>query len=220
MKASFVVLSLAGALALAGFAGCDGNDGKAMSFFVTSDTSAAGNLGGLRGADARCQRLATAVGRGGSTWRAYLSAAADPDNGNRPADARDRIGRGPWYNRNGELVAKNRDDLQARAGDADIFIDELGRKVNGQWPGSPLPVQHDILTGSTADGKVIPGLTCDDWTSAAPEKQAQVGHSDGLGVGGSSVPPANSWNSVHASGSCADTSLRGGAGKIYCFAAD
>jgi hypothetical protein len=220
MKASFVVLSVAGALALAGFAGCDGNDGKAMSFFVTSDTSATGNLGGLRAADARCQRLAAAVGRGDSTWRAYLSAEVDPDNGNRPADARDRIGRGPWYNRNGELVAKNRDDLQARAGDADIFIDELGRKVNGQWPGSPLPVQHDILTGSTADGKVMPGLTCDDWTSAAPEKQAQVGHSDGLGVGGSSVPPANSWNSVHASGSCADTSLRGGAGKIYCFAAD
>jgi len=220
MKASLSVIALTGALALAGFSGCDENDGKPMSFFVTSDRSATGDLGGLRGADARCQRLATAVGAGGRTWRAYLSVEADPENGNRPTDARDRIGRGPWYNRNGVLVAKDRDDLHDRAGDVGIFIDELGRKINGQWPGSPLPVEHDILTGSTADGKVMPGLTCGDWTSASSEKQAQVGHSDGLGIGGSAVPPANSWNSVHASGSCADTSQRGGAGKIYCFAAD
>lgn len=220
MKVSVTIFALAGALAVAGLAGCSNDDGKPVGFFVTSDRSATGNLGGLRGADARCQRLATAVGLGGRTWRAYLSVAADPDNGNRPAEARDRIGQGPWYNAHGMLVASNRDELHRLAGDADVFIDEFGNKINGQWPGSPLPVEHDILTGSTADGRLVAGLTCDDWTSSSPSRQAQVGHSDGLGVGGTSVPPANSWNSVHASGSCANTSLRGGAGRIYCFAAD
>src|SRR4029453_13691082 len=72
-----------------------------LGFFVSSSTSTTGNLGGLRGADARCQTLAAAVGAGGRTWRAYLSVERDADNGNQPTDARSRIGSGPWLKAGG-----------------------------------------------------------------------------------------------------------------------
>ena len=98
-----------------------------MNFFVTSDTSMNGNLGGLMGADMRCQRLATAVGAGGKTWRAYLSAMTPPTN------ARDRIGDGPYYNSAGVMVAASKDALHMRNGDAALFITEQGRRINGQW---------------------------------------------------------------------------------------
>ena len=123
-----------------------------FSFFVTSTTSTTGNLGGLRAADAMCERLATAVGHGRRVWRAYLSVDSDPDNGNRATDARSRIGDGPWFNINGDRVAANITELHTRRGDANLFLDEQGQKINGQWTGSPTPNQHDILTGSNADG--------------------------------------------------------------------
>ncbi len=192
--------------------------GSNMGFFVTSVTNNTANLGGLRGADALCQRLAVVVGAGGRTWRAYLSAERDPDNGNRPTDARSRIGSGPWVNANGVTVANSVGELHSRTGNAEVFVDERGLRINGQWPGSPTPVQHDILTGSTADGAVAAGLTCGDWTSESPDAQAQVGHSDGLGAGGSTAGTAPSWNSAHVNGSCSNTAPRGGSGRIYCFA--
>src|SRR6266545_3024827 len=154
----------------------------AMSFFVSSTGSKTVNLGGLRGADKICQGLASAVGLGNKTWRAYLSAERDPDNGNKPTD-------------------------------------ERGQRVPGNWPNSPKPTVHDILTGSTADGRVMAGKTCNDWTSEASDQQAQVGHSDGLGPGGDPSGRYAIWNSSHENGSCADTAPRGGAGRIYCFAA-
>lgn len=194
------------------------NSGPSVTFFVTSVTSATGNLGGLAGADARCQSLATAVGHGARMWRAYLSVERDPANGNQPTHARDRIGNGPWYNPNLVLVANNVTELHARAGDAAVFVDERGQRINGQWTGSPSPVQHDILTGSNADGTVAAGLTCADWTSASTTVAAQVGHSDGLGPNQSTAGALSSWNSAHASQSCADTAPRGGAGRFYCFA--
>ena len=187
-------------------------------FFVSSATSVTGNLGGLQGADNRCQSLAASVGLGAKTWRAYLSVERDSDNGNRPTNARDRIGLGPWTNVNGVVVANTVADLHTRKGNADVFIDEQGRRIPGQWPGSPGPVEHDILTGSNADGTVIPGLTCDDWTSASATLAAQVGHSDGLGPGGNTANGLDSWNSAHANQNCANTAPRGGAGRIYCFA--
>ena len=156
----------------------------AMSFFVTSTGSKTANLGGLRGGDKICQNLASGVGLGNKTWHAYLSAERDPDNGNKPIDARSRIGTGPWSNAKGVVVAKNLDELHARKGDADVFLDEHGQRVPGNWPNSPKPVVHDILTGSTADGKLMAGKTCNDWTSESSDQQAQVGHSDGLGPGG------------------------------------
>src|SRR5205814_2211977 len=139
--------------------------GPAMNFFVSSATSVTGNLGGLAGADATCQRLGTAVGQGRKSWRAYLSAERGPNG--QPVNARDRIGNGPWYNANHDLIASNLAELHARTGDPALFVDERGQRINGQWTGSPSPVQHDILTGSNADGTVIPGATCSDWTSAA-----------------------------------------------------
>lgn len=192
--------------------------GSSLSFFVTSATSTTGNLGGLAGADATCQRLAAAVGQGGRTWRAYLSVERDPANGNQPTHARDRIGTGPWFNMNRVAVANNLAELHARTGDASVFLDERGQRINGQWTGSPTPVQHDILTGSNADGTLLAGLTCSDWTSDSSALAAQVGHSDGLGPGQSTAGALSSWNSAHTSLSCADTAPRGGSGRFYCFA--
>ena len=189
-----------------------------MSFFVSSAKSKTGNLGGLGRADSICQNLATAVGLGNKTWRAYLSVERDPNNNNRPTDARSRIGNGPWVNANGIMVAKDLAELQARKGDPDVFVDERGQRVPGNWPGSPRPNEHDVLTGSTAEGTLAAGMTCNDWTSDSPDLQARIGHSDGIGRGGSTSGRSSSWNSSHANQSCADTSRRGGAGRIYCFA--
>ena len=204
--------------------GCGGDDaptspsGPSMSFFVTSATSATGNLGGLAGADATCLRLATAVGQGSRTWRAYLSVERDPANSNQPTNARDRIGTGPWYNASLVLVANNLAELHSRTGDAAVFVDERGQRINGQWTGSPSPVQHDMLTGSNGDGTLLPGSTCSDWTSDSAAVAAQVGHSDGMGPNQSTAGSLSSWNSAHASQNCADTAPRGGAGRFYCFA--
>jgi Protein of unknown function (DUF1554) len=191
--------------------------GTTTSFFVTSTTSVTGNLGGLAGADATCQRLATAAGHDG-TWRAYLSVERDAANGNQPTHARDRIGNGPWYNANRLLIANNLAELHARTGDAELFVNENGLRINGQWTGSPTPNEHDILTGSTADGRVAPGLTCADWTSDSATVIGQVGHSDGMGPQQNTTPPLSSWNSAHTNQNCANTAPRGGAGRFYCFA--
>jgi Protein of unknown function (DUF1554) len=192
--------------------------GPSFSFFVTSATSVTGNLGGLAGADVTCRQLATAVGQGARNWRAYLSVEHDAANGNQPTHARDRIGTGPWYNVNLVLVANNLAELHARTGDAAVFLDERGQRINGQWSGSPSPVQHDVLTGSNADGTLMSGLTCADWTSASTAVAAQVGHTDGMGPNQSTAGALSSWNSAHANQNCADTAPRGGAGRLYCFA--
>jgi hypothetical protein len=188
-----------------------------MTFFVSSATSTTGNLGGLSGADATCQRLATAAGAGGHTWRAYLSADRDPETG-APVNARSRIGIGPWRNANGELIARNIDELHSRTGNAALFITETGRRINGQWSGSPTPNEHDILTGSNADGTLIPGRTCNDWSSSAANIGTRVGHADGLGPNQATTGTLSSWNSAHDNQSCANTAPGGGAGRIYCFA--
>ena len=192
--------------------------GPSVSFFVTSATSATGNLGGLAAADAVCQQLAGAAGFGSRVWRAYLSVERDPANNNQPAHARDRIGTGPWYNYNLQLIANNLAELHARNGDAALFLDERGQRINGQWTGSPTPNQHDILTGSNQDGTVAAGLTCSDWTSSSASVAARVGHSDGMGQNQSTTGTNASWNAAHESQNCADTAPRGGAGKFYCFA--
>jgi hypothetical protein len=209
-------------VAAAFFAGCGSSPtnptANPMTFFVTSSTNVTGNLGGLRGADAACQQLAAAVGAGSRTWRAYLSVERDADSGGNPTDARSRIGSGPWVNANGATIAASLSELHSRSGSADLFVDERGARINGQWTGSPAPVQHDVLTGSNPDGTLMAGFTCGDWTSASATTAAQVGHSDGLGPGGSAAGSLASWNSAHASASCADTAPRGGAGRFYCFA--
>jgi hypothetical protein len=181
-----------------------------MNFFVTSDTSATANLGGLVGADARCQALAEAVGHGDQIWVAYLS-TEDPT-----VNARDRIGEGPYYNALGALIAADKDALHARVGDAALFLDENGERINGQWEGSPDPNEHDILTGTEPDGTVAAGLTCGDWTATTGE--SRVGHSDGLGPNMNPAEPYSFWNGSHE-GQCGDTAPGGGSGRIYCFVA-
>ena len=204
-------------------AGCEGDSGpttptgRTTSFFVTSTTSVTGNLGGLAGADSRCQRLATAAGHAGN-WRAYLSVERDPANGNQATHARDRIGTGPWYNANRLLIANNLAELHSRTGDAELFVNEYGLRINGQWTGSPTPNEHDILTGSNADGRVAAGFTCADWASDSASVVGQVGHSDGMGANQSTAGALSSWNSAHSNLNCANTAPRGGAGRIYCFA--
>jgi hypothetical protein len=221
MRCCFVLAVVAGALMGAGCAD-DGAptspSGSTATFFVTSATSATGNLGGLAGADATCQRLASAAGFGGRTWRAYLSVERDPANGNQPTHARDRIGTGPWRNAAGVTVAGSVAELHARSGDAAVFVDERGQRINGQWSGSPSPIEHDILTGSNADGTLAAGLTCADWTSDSATVVGQVGHSDGMGPNQSTAGALSSWNSAHANQNCSNTAPRGGAGRFYCFA--
>lgn len=221
MKTRLTLLAITAALASVS---CDegqtstGPSGPTLGFFVSSRTSTTGNLGGLRGADGICQSLAAAVGQGSKTWRAYLSVERDPDNNNQPTHARNRIGNGPWYNAAGLLVASSVNELHARTGEPSIFVDERGQRINGQWQGSPAPVEHDILTGSNADGTLLAGATCLDWTSASATDTGQVGHSDGMGPNMSTAGALSSWNSAHTMQNCSNTAPRGGAGRIYCFA--
>ena len=157
-----------------------------------------------------------AAGLGAHTFHAYLSAERDPADPNSPVNARDRIGEGPWHNAKGVLLASELNALHSLSGNAELFLDEHGAKINGQWAGSPTPNEHDILTGSTAEGLLLAGKTCADWTSRGSD-MAQVGHSDGLGPQMNAAPPYNSWNSAHENGSCGDTAPKGGAGRLYCF---
>jgi len=191
-----------------------------MTFFITSTSGPDGaNFGGIEGADKHCQASAAKAGAGDKTWRAYLSAQAE---GGKPAiNARDRIGKGPWVNAEGVEVAANVDELHSGSNKIDV---EIGRAENGRRiPGRHFVVnQHDILTGSTADGRAYPpgeDMTCGNWTKNG-EGQAMVGHHDRMGL--QDDAPSKSWNSSHASRGCSAAALKtlGGAGLLYCFAAD
>ena len=187
-----------------------------MGFFITSAGPGNGaDLGGLAGADQHCARLAEAMGVAGRTWRAYLSSTAAAG---RPAvNARERIGNGPWYNAKGVMVAT---DVAMLHGDANLLgkensLNEKGEVVNGR---GDTPNMHDILTGSTLDGRVssdTTDTTCRNWTSSG-EGSALVGHHDKIGGG----PNPTSWNSAHGSRGCSLPNLQssGGNGLFYCFA--
>ncbi len=191
-----------------------------MTFFITSKGGSAGaNFGGIEGADRHCQSLAEKAGAGSKTWRAYLSTqAAD----GRPAiNARDRIGKGPWVNVKNMQIAANVDELHSDKNKIDRLtaLSERGRRIPSRLY---VVNQHDILTGSTPDGRAFPpgeDLTCGNWTKNGPGK-AQIGHFDRMS--GRTGPLAKSWNSAHASRGCSLELLKrsGGAGLIYCFAAD
>jgi hypothetical protein len=196
-----------------------------LGFFVTSKTpTSSGNLGGLVGADKICQDLAATAGAGKRTWRAYLS--TQPTQASLGVNARDRIGKGPWYNAKNILIAANVDDLHGdiRRDSNNIqkrtALTESGDTIKsvGDTPVSPSDIEHDILTGSDSHGRAFPaGLdtTCNNWTSDTDDHKAMVGHSD---RGGGGI----SWNSVHMSRGCSAEKLdgSGGAGLLYCFAVD
>jgi hypothetical protein len=181
------------------------------SFFVTSHGPGDGaNLGGLEGADAHCRKLAEAAGIIGKTWRAYLSTAT--------VNARDRIGRGPWYNVKGVLIARSVADLHGPGNriTKQTALTETGAVVNGR---GDRPNKHDILTGSTPQGRVVAGKTCNNWTSNASTGTAIVGHHDRRGLRDDA--PSKSWNASHPTRGCGEADLpkTGGAGLLYCFAA-
>jgi len=189
-----------------------------MTFFVTSaGPGKGGDLGGLDGADRHCQTLAAAAGAGGKTWRAYLSSNAAMQGG--PVNARDRIGKGPWQNFKGETIAQNVDDLHSDNNKLTMqtILTERGTMVAGV---GFTPVYHDIMTGSSMDGRAFPGnlnLTCNNWASSS-FGSAMVGHSDRRGLQDNLY--ARSWNASHMSRSCSPDDLRatGGNGMFYCFA--
>ena len=187
-----------------------------MTFFVTSAGPGKGaDLGGLAGADAHCQQLAATVGAGGKTWHAYLSTNGQGGSVN----ARDRIGKGPWQNSKGVVIAKDVDDLHSASNNLNqqTSLTERGNMIAGV---GMTPNWHDALTGSQSDGRAWPAnlnLTCNNWTSST-FGSAMLGHID-------RNPKANeflqSWNSAHMSRSCSQPDLiaTGGNGLFYCFAA-
>jgi hypothetical protein len=187
-----------------------------MSFFVTSVGSGKGaDLGGVAGADKHCQELAAAVGAGKRTWHAYLSTT-----GSGGVNARDRIGKGPWYNQQGRLVARSVVELHEGVNNINrmIALNEKGQEVNGR---ANNPNQHDMLTGSMPDGRASTAggdTTCGNWTKSSNDGSALMGHHDRHGL--TETDAARSWNSSHGSKGCSQPALvsTGGAGLTYCFA--
>jgi hypothetical protein len=191
----------------------------AMTFFVTSVGKGNGaDLGGLDGADAHCNALAKAAGSKLSNWKAYLSTTAP--GGDAGVNARERIGKGPWHNAKGVMVARNVNDLHSDKTNVtkETALNEKGEPTKGR---GDTPNEHDILTGSdplglysTAGGDT----TCGNWSKSG-DGSAIVGHHDRVGLKDSRH--MKSWNSSHGSRGCSQDQLKssGGAGLFYCFAA-
>lgn len=217
MKTTRIIASVL--LLALGLAGCASyRQQYGMSFFVSSiGTGRGADLGGLAGADQHCQALATAVGSGHRTWRAYLSSSLSP--GSPTVHARERIGKGPWQNARGVAIARNLAELHGANNLTKLTaLNEKGEVVNGA---GDKPNMHDILTGSRPDGTAIAGdpakTTCGNWTSSGAGS-AMVGHHDRRGLRDDA--PSKSWNSSHLTRGCSLDHLKasGGAGLIYCFA--
>jgi hypothetical protein len=221
IRMRFSVLASAAAFAFGFGMPAQAQQANSMTFFVTSSgPGKGGDLGGLAGADAQCAKLAQAAGSTGKTWHAYLST-----QGANAVNARDRIGKGPWQNAKGIVVAKSVDDLHSAGNNMtkQTALSEKGDVINGR---GDTPNRHDILTGSTPDGRAFSAgqdRTCNNWTSST-NGAAMLGHSDRQGL--TEDPPAKSWNSSHPSrgpgGGCSQADLRstGGDGLLYCFAAN
>lgn len=217
------LFAVTGLLPLLPSAGVQAQEANAanMTFFVTSVGSGKGaDLGGLEGADRHCQSLAQAAGAGQRTWRAYLSTQAM--GGAQAINAKDRIGRGPWQNAKGVVIAKDVAELHGTNNlTKQTALTEKGEPVKGR---GDTPNQHDILTGSQPDGTAFAAgedRTCGNWTRSGAEGAAMLGHHDRTGPDES--PPAKSWNASHLSrGGCSQDALRstGGAGLLYCFASN
>lgn len=214
-----MIMASVGLMAAGLVAPAQAQQAGSMTFFVTSNGPGKGaDLGGLAGADAHCTKLAQAAGSTGKTWHAYLSTqGADAVN------ARDRIGKGPWTNAKGVQVAKSVDDLHSDANNLtkQTNLSEKGDVINGR---GDTPNRHDILTGSTPEGRAFPAgedRTCNNWTSST-KGSAMLGHADRQGLRDDA--PSKSWNSSHPSrgpdGGCSQNDLKstGGDGLLYCFA--
>lgn len=189
-----------------------------MGFFITSvGLGKGGDLGGLAGADAHCQALAAAVDAGHRTWRAYLST-----QGPGAVNARDRIGSGPWANAKGVIMATNLESLMYDNSNFNYehLLDEKGEHFESRIDGTYDTTEHDALTGTRLDGTAFPAgedRTCNNWTSSTTGS-AWVGHADRY----SFAVPGSPWNSSHGTPGCTQENLIsvGGAGLLYCFAAE
>jgi hypothetical protein len=192
-----------------------------MTFFVTSVGVGNGaDVGGLAGADAQCQKLAQSAGAGGHTWHAYMSTQAA--NGQPAVNARDRVGKGPWTNAKGVIVAKDLAELHGQNNlTKQTSLSEKGDVINGR---GDTPNRHDALTGTQPDGTAFPAgddRTCGNWTSST-KGSAMLGHIDRQGLRDDDA--SHSWNSSHPSrgpdGGCSQNDLKstGGDGLFYCFA--
>ena len=212
-----IVASVALLLSLGGSTGGQAQQSE-ISFFITSaGPGKGGDLGGLNGADQLCQLLGAAAGAGTKTWRAYLST-----QGPGAANARDRIGRGPWLNAKGIIIAKDLAELHGQNNiNKQTALTEKGDQVNGR---GDTPNMHDILTGSQPDGTAFSpneDRTCGNWTKSGAGA-AMVGHHDRQGLRDDDA--SKSWNSSHPSrgpdGGCSQSDLKstGGNGLFYCFA--
>ena len=209
-------------VAVMGLNGCADQPQNPMTFFVTSVGSGKGaDLGGLAGADQHCQNLAQAAGAGNRTWRAYLSTASTATATG--VNAIDRIGRGPWQNAKGVVIATDIENLHGLRNNITkaTNLTEKGTVVNGR---GDTPNTHDVLTGSQRNGLAFPAgtdMTCGNWTKSGADGAVQLGHSDRQGLTDDDF--ARSWNSSHGSrGGCSQDALKGtgGAGLFYCFAAN
>jgi hypothetical protein len=217
MRLSVVAATVLLSAGLAAVAGAQQNP---MSFFATSVGKGNGaDLGGLEGADAHCAALAKAAGSSITSWRAYLSTTAP--GGEAGVNARDRIGKGPWYNAKGVLIAKNVADLHSDEANItkQTALTEKGEPVKGR---GDTPNEHDMLTGSDPEGRYSTAggdTTCGNWTNSG-EGSAIVGHHDRAGL--KDTRHMKSWNSSHGSIGCSQDKLKatGGAGLFYCFAAN
>jgi hypothetical protein len=214
------ILASAALLALGLSGSSQAQQASDMSFFVTSEgPGKGGDLGGLAGADAHCQKLAAAVGAGGKTWHAYLSSAINAAKPGDTVNARDRIGKGPWKNAKGVVIATSIDDLFSASNkiSKESGLTEKGTVVNGV---GDTPNQHDMLTGSDMQGRAFPdnvNLTCNNWTSSQ-YGAAMVGHVDRKGNADTEFQ--HNWSAAHMSRGCtpADLVATGGNGYFYCFA--
>ncbi len=214
------ILLLSSIAILAAATGAKAQSAANMSFFVTSVGKGDGaNLGGLDGADAHCAALAKAAGSAKTTWRAYLSTTAP--QGEAGVNARDRIGKGPWQNVKGVVVANSVDELHSDKTNVtkETALTEKGEVIKGR---GDEPNEHDMLTGSDPQGMYSTAggdTTCKNWTSNG-EGSAIVGHHDRIGL--KDTRHMTSWNSSHGSAGCSQEALvkTGGAGHFYCFAAE
>ena len=216
---SSVAVALLCAYPLASALAQQSGGGNAMTFFVTSTGVGKGaDLGGLAGADKHCQALAATAGASSRTWRAYLSTQAA--GGEAAVNARERIGPGPWHNAKGEQIARDVDELHASNKlTKQTALSEKGEPIKGR---GDTPNEHDILTGSQPDGRAFAGgedRTCGNWTKSG-DGAAMVGHHDRQGL--RDDEPSRSWNASHPSRGCSQDNLKssGGAGLLYCFAAN
>src|ERR1700733_11740690 len=137
------------------------------TFFVTSAGPGKGaDLGGIEGADKQCATLASAAGATAKTWHAYLSTQAA--DGKPAVNARDRIGKGPWQNSKGVVIAKDVADLHSASNNLNkqTALSEKGEVINGR---GDTPNRHDALTGSQPDGTAFAAggdRTRKKWTSS------------------------------------------------------